>query len=382
MPLAVFGCPGRYVQGRNATAQLGEQLKKVGIESPVVILASGSANRLLAATWEAALPAAGYQYSMVKFNGECCVSEIERLAEEGRRAGAKAIVGCGGGKVLDTAKAAADLLQLPVACCPTVASSDAPCSALSVVYTPDGVVDHIRYYKRHPNLILVDTSVIAAAPKRLLVAGIGDALATYFEGRATYKSHSSNVLGGACTISGLALAKLCYETLLKDAPAACAAAEAGVVTPALERIVEANTLLSGLGFESAGLCVAHSVHNGLTKAPGTHAMLHGEKVAFGTVTQLVLEGRPHEELDTVYKFCLSVGLPVTLGQIGVDASDAALLQACADKAVLQGESCHNEPFKVTAEAVRDAMLAADALGRQYLAEAGVATAGAAANGHH
>lgn len=34
-----------------------------------------------------------------------------------------------------------------VACCPTVASSDAPCSALSVVYTPDGVVDHIRYYK-------------------------------------------------------------------------------------------------------------------------------------------------------------------------------------------------------------------------------------------
>ncbi|KAI7840595.1 hypothetical protein COHA_005745 [Chlorella ohadii] len=274
-------------------------------------------------------------------------------------------------QVLDTAKAAADLLQLPVACCPTVASSDAPCSALSVVYTPDGVVDHIRYYKRHPNLILLDTSVIAAAPKRLLVAGIGDALATYFEGRATYESHSSNVLGGACTISGLALAKLCYETLLKDARAACAAAEAGVVTPALERIVEANTLLSGLGFESAGLCVAHSVHNGLTKAPGTHAMLHGEKVAFGTVTQLVLEGRPHEELDTVYKFCLSVGLPVTLGQIGVDASDTALLHACAEKAVLQGESCHNEPFKVTAEAVRDAMLAADALGRRYLAEAAI-----------
>jgi glycerol dehydrogenase len=187
------------VQGRDATAQLGEQLQKVGIESPIVILASGSASRLLAATWQATLPAAGYQYSVVKFNGECCASEIERLAEEGRRAGAKAIVGCGGGKVLDTAKASADLLQLPVACCPTVASSDAPCSALSVVYTPDGVVDHIRYYKRHPNLILVDTSVIAAAPKRLLVAGIGDALATYFEVRSAL-SHPARarILLAAC----------------------------------------------------------------------------------------------------------------------------------------------------------------------------------------
>jgi len=58
-----------------------------------------SANRLLAATWEATLPAAGYQYNVVKFNGECCVSEIERLAEEGRGEGGGASNGGGGGTV-------------------------------------------------------------------------------------------------------------------------------------------------------------------------------------------------------------------------------------------------------------------------------------------
>lgn len=64
-----------------------------------------------------------------------------------------------------------------------------------------------------------------------------------------------------------------------------------------------------------GTAVAHSVHDGLTVAAGAHAYLHGEKVAFGTVTQLVLEGRPQAELDEVCRFCCRVGLPVTLAQV-------------------------------------------------------------------
>ena len=142
-----------------------------------------------------------------------------------------------------------------------------------------------RFYTRHPALVLVDTTVIAQAPKRQLVAGLGDALATWFEARTVLQSHVNNQLGGKPTTSGTALAKLCHDILLADGPAACAAVDAGVATPALERIVEANNLLSGLGFENGGLAAAHAVANGFSMIAGSHRMLHGDKVAMGLHTQ-------------------------------------------------------------------------------------------------
>ena len=48
---------------------------------------------------------------------------------------------------LDTARGAADKLGAKVVNCPTAASTDAPCSSLSVVYTADGAFDHYRFYK-------------------------------------------------------------------------------------------------------------------------------------------------------------------------------------------------------------------------------------------
>ena len=216
----------------------------------------------------------------------------DRASQGGCPGAARTIVGAGGGKVLDTARAAAADLGLPVVNCPTVASSDAPCSALSVIYTEEGIFQQYRFYRKNPDLVLVDTEVIAQAPPRLLVAGMGDALATWFEAKTCVEGYVKNMRGGGSTRSAAALAELCYKTLLEDGAVALQAARTKVVTPALERLVEANTLLSGLGFESSGLAAAHAIHNGLTVAPGTHPYFHGEKVAFGLLVQLVMEGSP------------------------------------------------------------------------------------------
>lgn len=366
--LGIFASPGRYVQGRNATESLGEQLLACGLKGPLLILYDPVA-RFLKPTWECVLPAAGFDFKVSEFGGECTVEEIDSLAASAKESGTATIIGVGGGKCLDTARAAADLLGLSVVNCPTAASSDAPCSAASVVYTADGTFDQFRTYKTHPALVLMDTSVIMKAPKRLLISGMGDALATYFEARSSCEAYSDNILGGRALTTGLALAELCYRTLLADGVAAVAAVEAGAITPAFERIVEANTLLSGLGFESGGLCVAHAVHNGVTAAPGSHAFLHGEKVSFGNLTMLVLEGRPDQEINQVLDFCVAVGLPITLKQIGVDASNRDLLLKCAERACAPTETSHSEPFKVTPGPVLDAMLAADAIGRKRLAKA-------------
>ena len=180
-----------------------------------------------------------------------------------------------------------------------------------------GVFQEYRFYRKNPDLVLVDTEVIAQAPPRLLVAGMGNALATWFEARTCVAGHVKNMRGGGSTNSAAALAELCYRTLLEDGEAALRAVETKVVTPALERLVEANTLLSGLGFESSGLAAAHAVHNGLTVAPGTHHYLHGEKVAFGLLVQLVLEGSSRTTVEQVLGFSTEVGLPITLAEIGL-----------------------------------------------------------------
>ena len=363
--LSVFCSPTRYTQGKNATAALGREMTGLGLRGPVLVVAGRSAARLLADTWARTFREAGMEHAVHAFGGECSLAEIDRVKESARRHRAQAVVGAGGGKVLDTARAAAADLDLPVVNCPTVASSDAPCSALSVIYTDAGVFQEYRFYRKNPDLVLVDTQVIAQGPPRLLVAGMGDALATWFEAKTCVAGHVRNMRGGASTRSALALAELCYRTLLEDGADALHAVRSRVVTPALERLVEANTLLSGLGFESSGLAAAHAVHNGLTAAPATHAFFHGEKVAYGLLVQLVLEGQPRAVVEPVLAFATEVGLPVTLAEIGLEEFPAELLRQVAARATAEGETIHNEPFEVRPDMVADAILAADALGRAW-----------------
>lgn len=366
----VFCSPLRYVQGEGITARLGTEMALLGMSGPVLVVAGGSAVALLAPVWAASMAAAGWQHRVVGFGGECTAAEISALADEAARLGARAIVGAGGGKCLDAARGAAAVVGLPFVSCPTVASTDAPTSALSVVYSAAGVAESYRIHGRNPDLVLVDSGVIVQAPVRYLVAGIGDALSTWYEGRAAAAAGSPNMRGGGATVGALALARACLDTILADGEAAVQAAREGRVTPEVERIIEANTLLSGLGFESAGLAAAHAVHNGLTLLPGTHGALHGEKVAFGTLVQMLLDGTPAEEFAVVLRFCRAVGLPVTLADLGLPGATTADIGRIAVRATQPGETIHNLPRPVTAAEVAEAIREADRLG---------ATAGAAAS---
>jgi glycerol dehydrogenase len=363
--LKVFCAPARYTQGPHATEQLGAEIRNLGLDGPALVIAGRAAIGLLADTWAKTFAAAGMPYEVFSFAGECTLAEIHRGSQAARDAKSRIIVGAGGGKVLDTARAVAADLSLPVVNCPTIASSDAPCSALSVIYNQAGEWEEYRIYRRNPDLVLVDTTVIARSPVRPLVAGMGDALATFFEAKVCVERGARNMRGGASTRSALALAELCYKTLLADGVAAIDALRVGEPNDALERLVEANTLLSGLGFESSGLAAAHAIHNGLTKAPGTHTYMHGEKVAFGLLAQLMLESQPQAVVDEVLAFSTSVGLPVTFADIGIRNPDRELLQIVAERATAPGETIHNEPMTVSPKLVLEAMRAADAGGHSW-----------------
>jgi glycerol dehydrogenase len=275
----------------------------------------------------------------------------------------------GGGKTIDTAKIAADRAAIPVLVVPTIASTDAPCSGCAVLYSDEGIFERVYYQKSNPAAVIVDTAIMAKAPVRFLVAGMGDALSTWFEANSCHRTQSRNECGGLGMPSGLALARLCYDTLLRYGVPAKIACERHLITPAFERIVEANTLLSGLGFESGGLASAHSIHNGLTALEETHAYYHGEKVAFGVLAGLQLTDAPPEETDTVFSFCEDVGLPTTLADLGIREIDCSKLMPVAEKACSPTEGIHHEAGEITPERVLQAMLAASAIGEQRKARA-------------
>ncbi|SQA97983.1 Glycerol dehydrogenase [Cedecea neteri] len=160
---------------------------------------------------------------------------------------------------------------------PTVASTDAPTSALSVVYSEEGAFEEYLFYPANPDMVIVDSTIVANAPVRLLVSGMGDALSTWFEAQACYESRAANMSGGQSTRGALNLARLCYDTLLQEGVKAKIAVEQKVTSRALERVIEANTYLSGIGFESSGLAAAHAIHNGLTQLDGVSSLLSRRK---------------------------------------------------------------------------------------------------------
>jgi glycerol dehydrogenase len=366
---AVF--PGKYIQGVGAIGQLPALIDLLGKQG--LILASPSANGRV-------LPECGVNWGdrtlrIEVFGGECCEKELHRLSAAIAQTHADVLVGMGGGKTIDTAKIAADRAGIPVIVVPTIASTDAPCSGCAVLYSEDGIFDSVCYQRTNPAAVLVDVGIIAAAPTRFLVAGMGDALSTWFEARSCQRTQSANECGGYGTMAGLAVAKLCYETLLSHGAAAKLASQRHLVTPALECIVEANILLSGIGFESAGLAAAHSIHNGLTALAETHSYYHGEKVAFGVLAGLQLADAPADEVATVFSFCEEVGLPTTLADIGLGDTDRQQLMEAAEKACAADQPIHHEAGVITPVSVLDAMLAADALGQQRRARAGDHPAG-------
>lgn len=371
-----FIAPSKYVQGENELLNLGYFVKTFG-ESALLIAHAEDVKRVKSKL-EATEKKFGIKFVESNFGGECSREEVKRLEEVALENKCACTIGLGGGKAIDTAKCVAKGNALII--CPTIAATDAPTSHSAVLYTPDGAFDDYAYFSQNPSVVLVDTTVIANAPTRFLVSGMGDALSTYFEARATRNAYANVNAGLPCgfregycgpakgTNTAFALAKLCYETLLSDGLKAKQASDVNQVTPALENIIEANSLLSGLGFESGGLAAAHAVHDGLTILEGTHKYFHGEKVAFGTLVQLVLENAPAEEINEVLSFCLSVGLPVCLSDIGVDSLTDQELQEVAEKACIPEESVHSMPFPITVEAVAAAIKTADVIGKAFKAE--------------
>ena len=358
--------PGKYIQGSGALAEAGRYIAMYG-KKPVLVWDERTKAAVKDSLMQS-LDKAGLEIIEAMFGGECTHKEAERITEISKAKGGNVIVGIGGGKAIDTAKAVAAYQSLPTIVIPTISSNDSPPSACTVWYDDAGENVGGDLWVRSPDVVLVDSRVIVNAPVRSLVAGIGDGLATWMEANASYVARKGTCAGGLHTMAALTLAKLCFDTLIEYGIEAVRSVENKLITPAVEKVIEANSLLSGIGWESAGVASAHAIANSFGYFHETHERMHGEKVAFGLLTQLCLEEDISvSEIYRIADFMIEIGLPVTLEEFNLkDVSDERLLEY-TKMITAEGSphgNVHNHNFKVTAVSLRDAMRAADSLGRR------------------
>ncbi|MDA0237075.1 MAG: glycerol dehydrogenase [Proteobacteria bacterium] len=326
--LRIFGGPRRYLQGPGAIDSLAAETLHFG-RRPILLTDSVVCDAL-----ENSLRPTFPNLEVVLFCGQCTASEIARVAQIGRSAACDVVIGAGGGKALDVAKAVASDLGHEVVIVPTVASNDAATSRLSVIYDESNAIAGVRMMALNPCAVIVDTTLILGAPKRFFVAGIGDALSKHFEANQCRDANGRNFYGGRPPLLAQVMADACYHTLRENAVHALTAFASRQLTDAFERTVEAAVLLSGLAFESGGLSIAHAMTRGLSAAPDFADALHGEQVAYGLIVQRVIEGASAGEMRDLRGFMADVGLPRNLRELaGIEIASGESIAAIAERTV-------------------------------------------------
>ncbi|WP_373634770.1 glycerol dehydrogenase [Yoonia sp. SS1-5] len=340
----VLGMPAKYIQGQGALNRIGNAASELGQSALVFAdkLVRGLVEQQVSDSFESAKVA----HHWTDFGGECCRSEIDRLKSVAKDREVHIISAIGGGKALDAGKAVSSELELPFMSIPSIASTDGPVSSIAVEYDEDHTHIGVMRFNRSPSVVLVDTRVIAEAPARLLVAGMGDGLATWFEARACHAKGKTNFRGGAISNVAMTLARSCHETILEFGVEAFMAVKRKTVNEAVERVVEANVFLSGVGFENTGVAAAHALDAAVSRFSSDHSIQHGERVALGVLFQLRLE-KAENDLAELRPFYEKVGLPTTLGGIGLNGMTQESLNALADLILRDGSPIRNLPFDVS-----------------------------------
>jgi glycerol dehydrogenase len=368
MPPLVMAAPQRYIQGPGVISRIGRYIGIINVKR-AAILASRRAIVAEGARVTESLHSNHIESVDCIFDGECSLPEIEKHVAALKDENIDCLIAVGGGKPVDAGKSIAWRLDIPVVIVPTLASNDAPCSALSVLYTPEGASDVVEFYPTSPTLVVIDTDIVADANERYLVAGMGDAMATWYEARVCLNNLDARTpLGARPTIAACAMAEICAHTLFEHGEAAAKSVVANQNGTALEKVVEANTLLSGIGFESGGLALAHPMALAYTQIDELHTnYLHGEMVAMGTMVQLAME--QSGDAKKVAQFFARVGLPIHLGQFSMSPQDTNKLDIIIESAMANANS-HQMPMVVTEDLLLRAIMDAHELGLRIAEEIG------------
>lgn len=347
--------PAQVVRGWGAIAQSGAIFQQWGAR-PVVV----GGDRTLAAIESALFPTlkgAGLEFTTATYHPDCSETALAQLRETVNRHQGDLIIGVGGGKALDTAKLLAHQCQLPIITLPTSGATCAAWTALSNIYSEAGAFQYDVPLPQCPHALILDYDVILTAPPRTLVAGIGDAIAKWYEA-----SVSSGTSPQTLIIAAVQQARILRDILLQKSEAALAQPGGPDWCEVVDSTVLLAGVIGGLGGAQCRTVAAHAVHNGLTHIPAAHDALHGEKVAYGILVQLRLEEQlqnnqlAQSSRQQLIQFYDRLGLPQSLEDLGLGDVPLAQLRQGAALACHPDSDLHHLPFAVTADQLLGAMV--------------------------
>ena len=333
--------PSLYIQGNGVLDELGKRTRPFGAKA--FVIGGRTALSLTERRIRGSLEAEGVEVVAVDDGvKDCTYATIDRLVAKGKENGPDFVIGVGGGRAVDTAKAVAWKLGVPAVTIGTQCATNADGSAESVVYTEDHKFLDSVILPNNPAVVLVDTGIVAKAPVKFIVQGMGDALSTKFEAEAFAKARAKRMDGPPPTRAALALADATYNSLMEHGMKAVEDLKDGRHSEHVDEVIEAVKLSSAIAFENTNCALAHALHNGLTQT-GEVRGEHGEIVAYGTLVQVVYEGRPKETVRAIIEWCRRIGLPTRLKDIG--GPSKAALKTAVDHACNKDANAESMPVR-------------------------------------
>lgn len=294
--------PKIYINEAGSILRAGEYISKIG-KNPLII-AGEKAKKAVGEEFFSSLEKSGVSAKNVEnFSDYPSQRQFDSYAEKAKAANADVIIGIGGGRVLDTAKATADILGLPAITVPTVAATCAAWAAVTIQYDDEGGYVKSRLNKNSAQLVIADPKVIFTAPERYLFSGVVDTFAKFYEIRPTNEFFPEDLPSAIA----LKASELAFENLERDTFKAIFDSKNGVYGQAAKNVIDAIIYLAGFAGSFRGehghYSFAHPFYHTSTRLHHSNIKLHGEKVAFGIVTQLILEGKSDSQvLDAVKIF--------------------------------------------------------------------------------
>lgn len=349
--LIVRGAPQEYECKVGAWDGLESHLNRRFLNK--VLILHGKASWAVAQKFFPELPQTEKVFAY--YGGNCTDELTEQFAEQVKQEKIEAIIAVGGGKIADLGKATANQAQVPIIILPTLAATCAAYTPLSVIYNDQGEMVRYDVFTVPNALTLIEPLAILDSPKELMVAGIGDTLAKWYEADAIISQLAVKPV--EVTVAHFAATK-CRENLLENSQAALDAMTNQVLNQEFLDVIETNILLAGMvgGFgDDYGRCAgAHSIHDALTIIPASHHQLHGNKVAYGIFVQLVIENK-WSEIDSLVPFYNQLGLPKSLADMGMADLTEAERTLISERATEDHETIHYMKETITPEIVKQAM---------------------------
>ncbi|AGF55191.1 glycerol dehydrogenase [Clostridium saccharoperbutylacetonicum] len=360
--MSLIQTPYEYVNEPGIISEAGNYVKELG--GNALIIGGKTALSITENNIAKSFEENNIIFTIKEFSGYPTEKVIAKFSELGKEQKIDVVIGIGGGRVLDTTKAVGNRLNIPIVAIPTIAATCASWAAVSIIYDEDGNQVDFFETQKSANLILADTKILAEAPDRYLKAGIIDTLAKWYESEPNLKNHNDSLQLKIQT----EVAKLGFDILLEKSNKYFNSKDRKDNLNDFKQIVDSIILIAGLvnSIKSNEFYggIAHPFYNSTTRIPETRNKLHGEKVAFGILTQLVLEGKTKTELIETFNLFKNFDAPITLKGIGIENEIDEKITLIAEDVSKKSGFYKGINYELTSDVIKKAILEADNIGRE------------------